>query len=256
MKKTEPVIKNKLGEKLDTWVETPDCDIVGTVVMVHGFGTNKYETAGYFDDISQALTDNSYRVVRFDLSGYGLSEGKQEDACYSKHQLDLKCIIDYIQSTFEGPVNIFAQSMGCFVTALSMPANINKTIMTGLPNADPQIIIDRVTARFGSRPGAKLDMSGISLMPRSTGAIQSIGPAFWRDLRALKPVSIISEYSKITKLLVVSWNNDEILGTETLDQYDAISDLTHIWLDGDHAVAKPLDRQNFIKVMLDYYNKK
>jgi len=94
MKKYEPIIKNNIGEKLDTWVEESIGNVKATIVMVHGFGTSKHETARYFDDISQALTGDNFRVVRFDLSGYGNSEGREEDACYSKHILDLKSVLD------------------------------------------------------------------------------------------------------------------------------------------------------------------
>lgn len=255
MQKLEPFIKNKSNEKLDTWVEIPDGKVKATVIMVHGFGTNKHETAVYFDDVSTSLVDNNFRVVRFDFSGYGKSEGKQEDACYSKHIVDLHTIIDHIKSNYPDPIHIFSQSMGCFVTALASPSNIAKTIMTGLPNADTQMIIDRVVERFGTRPGAKLDLGGVSLLPRSTGKIQKIGAQFWRDIKDLDPTKITSDYSKKTELLVVHWDNDEIIGKESLEQYDAIPSVKALWLPGNHSVTDPADRQNFIKIMLDFYNK-
>lgn len=254
MKKIEPVIKNKFSEKLDTWVEIPDGIVKANVVMVHGFGTSKHETAHYFDDISIALINSNFRVIRFDLSGYGNSEGKQEDACYSKHIGDLSCIVEYVKKEFVEPIYIFAQSMGCFVTALAAPSGITKTLMTGLPNTDPQIIIDRVSARFGSRPGAILNYDGISLLPRSTGQVQKIGSSFWRDLRSLKPAQTIKKYSKTTNLLIIHWNNDEILGTDYLEEYDKLPTLTAKWLPGDHAVTKKEDRDNLIQIMLDFYN--
>lgn len=249
----KPNIQNNNGEKLDTWVEFSEETIKATVVMVHGFGTNKHETAGYFDDVSVALVNNGYRVVRFDFSGYGRSEGGQEDACYSKHRTDLSCIINYVRANYPEPVHVFAQSMGCFVTALTSPDNIEKTIMTGIPNADINIIVERFVSRFGSRPGSKLDFDGISLLPRSTGEVQKIGPQFWKDIKNLYPLNVIGDFAKKTKLLVVSWNSDEILGKETIDSYDTIKELNHIWLDGDHSVTDPIDREKFIKIMLDYY---
>ncbi len=249
----KPNIKNNNEEKLDTWVEFSEETIKATVVMVHGFGTNKHETAGYFDDVSVALVNNGYRVVRFDFSGYGSSEGRQEDACYSKHRTDLACIINYVRANYPEPVHVFAQSMGCFVTALASPDNIEKTIMTGLPNADTNIIVERVVSRFGSRPGSKLDFDGISLLPRSTGEVQKIGPRFWRDLKSFDPLNEVANFAKKTRLLVVSWNSDEILGKETIDSYDTIKELNHIWLDGNHSVTDTIDREKFIKIMLDYY---
>lgn len=253
MKKYEPIIKNNLGEKLDTWVEEPIGDVKASVVMVHGFGTSKHETAEYFDDISLALTNHNFRVVRFDLSGYGNSEGREEDACYSKHVLDLKCILNWVKSNFKSPIYIFAQSMGCWVTSLANPDGISKTIMTGVPNSNPEIVVTRVKDRFGSRPGAILNLDGVSLLPRSTGKIQKIGSQFWLDIKNIKPAKIVEDYSKKTELLIVHWESDEIIGKDYLDEYDKISSLKSIWLPGDHSVTKPSDRQNFIQKMLSFY---
>jgi hypothetical protein len=128
--------------------------------------------------------------------------------------------------------------------------------MTGIPNSNTQVIIDRVVQRFGSRPGAKLNLEGISELPRSTGKIQKIGACFWRDIRNLDPIKELSNYSQKTNLLVVHWENDEIIGKDYLDEYDATPTLKSLWLPGDHAVTKSEDRQNFINIMLEFFNKK
>lgn len=254
MQKQEPIIKNHLGEKLDTWVETPEGKVKANIIMVHGFGTNKGETAGYFDDISKALVNDNFRVIRFDFSGYGKSEGRQEDVCYTKQVGDLKSVWQFVVSNFTEPIHIFAQSMGCWVTTITSLDGISKTLMTGIPNADPQLIIDRIADRFGKREGARLNFEGISQLPRSTGEIQKIGPKFWEEIKTLDPVLSISDYSKKTDLLIIHWLEDEIIGSETLEQYDAISTLKFKWLHGNHSVSNPDDRTNFVQVMLRFYN--
>jgi len=42
---------NKKNEKLDAWIEEGIDKSKDTVVMVHGFATDKHETAGYFGKI-------------------------------------------------------------------------------------------------------------------------------------------------------------------------------------------------------------
>ncbi len=222
--------------------------------MVHGFGTNKGETAGYFDDISKALVQDNFRVIRFDFSGYGKSEGRQEDVCYTKQVDDLKSVWEFVKSSFNEPINIFSQSMGCWVTSITSLDGISKTLMTGIPNADTKIMIDRFIERFGNRVGAKLDFNGISELPRSTGEVQQIGPKFWEEIKALDPVLSISDYSNKTNLLIVHWLEDEIIGSEALKQYDVIPTLKFKWLHGNHSLSSPNDRTNFIKVMLEFYN--
>lgn len=254
MKKLEPTIKNVSGEKLDTWVEIPDGSIKATVIIVHGFGTDKHETAGYFDDISKSLVDDNFRVIRFDFSGYGQSDGRQEDACYSKHIGDLNAVIEYAKSNFADPLYLFAQSMGCFITALASPTGIAKTLMTGIPNSNTQYIIDLFVKRFGSRVGAKLDFNRISELPRSTGKIQKLGKKFWQDIRNLSPLDTVRDYSLKTELLIIHWHQDEIIGKQYVDEYDKIPTLTARWLSGNHSVTNPVDRKNFIQVMLKFFN--
>lgn len=247
-------ITNPKNEKLDTWVENIDGEIKATVVMAHGFGTHKHESTAYFDDISAALTANHFRVVRFDFSGYGKSEGDPLAACYSKHKSDLSSVLDFVKQNYSEPIYIFAQSMGCFVTALTLAHGIKKTIMTGIPNSNVQYIVDRITQRYGSKPGGHVDHNGVSILPRSDGSYQKIGSQFWKDILALDSLTQVEKYSKLSELLIVHWNQDEILGTEFLRDYDSIPSLKAIWLDGDHSVKDPKNRTDFIKVMLEFYN--
>jgi pimeloyl-ACP methyl ester carboxylesterase len=112
-------IKNNGDEELDTLVEGNENSHT-TIIFVHGFGTQKDESYGYFIDVAKALHSN-YRTVRFDFSGYGKSQGKQVDVNYKKHAEDLKIILDWTKEKFGGKIYIIAQSMGCFVTAFLSP---------------------------------------------------------------------------------------------------------------------------------------
>ena len=94
-----PSIYNSHHEKLDSLVEGDEKSSV-TIVMVHGLGTDKHETAGLFDDIATALIDK-YRVLRFDFSGFGKSEGKTEEFDYHKHADDLKAVLEYVKQTYK-----------------------------------------------------------------------------------------------------------------------------------------------------------
>lgn len=255
MKKYEPVIRNQLDEKLDTWVETPDGKVKANVIMVHGFGTNKGETAGFFDDISKALINDNFRVIRFDFSGYGKSEGRQEDVCYAKQVEDLKTIHEYVKNNFHEDNYLFSQSMGTWVTALYSPIGIKKTIFTGIPNSDVKNQFDMFTDRFSKRPGAVIDFNGISLLPRSTGEIQKIGPSFWQGIRDFNPIKEVENFSNKTELMIFHWLNDDIIGKDNLEGYDSILGVKSRWMPGDHSLTNLADRQDFIKVMLEFYNK-
>lgn len=255
MKRTQPIIQNSYGEKLDTWVETPDAPVKANVVMVHGFGTNKHETAGYFNDVAQRLIAAGYRVIRFDFSGYGDSEGRQEDVCFSKHVGDLATILDFVRGEYQEDRYLLAQSMGTWITALCAPTDCKKCVFTGIPNADTRIMLNRFVARFQNRPGAILDVDGVSFLPRSTGEVQKIGPKFWSEIKAFNPVQTVKKFSEQTELLIIHWNQDDIIGLESLKEYDALPAVQALYLDGDHSVTKPENRNAFINILLEFYNK-
>lgn len=112
-------INNLTGEKLDVLIEG-NLQAKTTVIFVHGFAVDKHETAVYFDDLV-IVFGNNYRIIRFDFSGCGESEGNLEEKDYEKWADDLKIVVDYVKKTYKGSLYIFAQSMGCFVIALANP---------------------------------------------------------------------------------------------------------------------------------------
>jgi len=133
-------IKNTYGEELDTLVEGNE-EADTTIVFVHGFGTQKDESYGYFTDIAKALY-STYRTVRFDFSGYGKSQGKQEDSDFKKQAGELKTVLDWVKKQFGGRIYVIAQSIGVFITAFLCPEGIGKIVFTSIPNTNTTHIIE------------------------------------------------------------------------------------------------------------------
>jgi len=240
-----PTILNPHHERLDVLIEGNEKSSV-TIVMVHGLGTDKHETTGMFDDISVGLTD-IYRVVRFDFSGFGKSEGKTEDFDYYKHADDLKVVLEFVKKSYGGTIYIIAQSMGTFVTSLLNPKGITKTIFTGIPNSNSEYIIDRLMKRFATKPGCSINQNGISLILRSSGVTQKWGSQFWKTLREFKPVPSVSAFAKNTKLLIIHPKQDDVVGLEFQKEYDSIPHISIEWIDGDHSFKKREDRSALIE---------
>ena len=247
-----PTILNPLHEKLDVLVEGNE-QAASTIVFVHGFAVDKHETAGYFDDLSLALA-SEHRIVRFDFSGCGESQGLLEEMTYEKQAKDLEAVLEYVKNTYPGEIHILAQSMGTFVTALLNPLTIEKTVFTGIPNSNTQFIIERITKRFSTRPGAKIDLEGISELPRSSGITQRIGAGFWKSLQNFNPVLTVKEYSQHTNLLIIHPKQDDVVGTLFLEEYASIPTLTAEWMDGDHSFKKLEDREKLIKRVVQFFS--
>lgn len=245
-------IKNSLHERIDYVIEgKKDSDV--TVIFVHGFGVDKHETAGYFDDVAKEL-GKTYRIIRFDFSGCGKSDGKLEEKDYEKWADDLKAVLKFTKEQFSGKMYIFAQSMGTFVTTLASLDGIEKAVFTGIPNTNTDFIKKRMIDRFGSRPGAVVNTEGISVFPRSSGHVQKIGPSFWTVLKDFDPVSAVTEFSKKTKLLLIHANQDEVIGTEFLDTYGNIPNIKRIFLDGNHSWTIPEQRTVLIEAVEKFYS--
>lgn len=246
------LIKNKLGGKLDTLVEGNESSDA-TVVFVHGFGTDKNEAFSYLSDIALSLK-NKFRIVRFDFSGYGKSEGKQEEVNYQKQAGDLDCVIEYVKSNFPGKIFIVAHSMGTFVTCFLSPTGIEKTVFTGIPNSNTGYIIERLKGRISSREGSFVDTEGITTYPRTFGEVQKIGPSFWKVLGEFNPVEAVSKYSKKTDLLIIHFNQDDVVGSQYMNEYESIKEAKILWLDGNHSVTRKEDREIVINTIREFFS--
>lgn len=249
MKKTIK-ITNKSLEKLDVLVEGNEQSKI-TVVMVHGFGTDKHDTAGLFDDINLSLIKR-FRIVRLDFSGCGQSEGKFEEKDCEKWASDLDCVLNFVKTNYSGNIYIIAMSMGTFITALLSPKNILKTIFISMPGGSPNFIIERMQASFLKRKGANFNEKGISILPRSWGICQKIGSSFWKILRNLKPKKLVSELAKKTKLIIFVPLKDEVFGNENIDNYKKIKELKIIQIRGNHSFKNLEERKKLIIDISNY----
>jgi pimeloyl-ACP methyl ester carboxylesterase len=249
-----PQIMNPYGERLDALVEEREKTISSTVILVHGLGTDKHESHRYFDDLSFGLQKN-FRVVRFDFSACGVSDGRFEEKDFEKWAEDLKAVVNVVKKKYPGKIHILAQSLGCFVAAQACPEGIEKAVFTGLPNSNVNFLIDKLVYRFESRDNARIDFEGISIIPRTTGKNQLIGPTFWRVFRLFNPVRMVTRFAQKTKLLIVHPKQDEVVGHEYLSQYAKIPGVEATWLNGDHSFKNAEDRQALIQTADEFLMK-
>lgn len=241
-------IENKQHEKLDVLIEG-NSEAVVSIIFVHGLGTNKDEGTNLFVDISKALKDK-YRIIRFDFSGYGKSEGRQEDASCDKQASDLKAILDYVKLTYNGKLCLIAHSLGTSVVSVLSPEGIEKTIFTGIPNPNMKAKLDSLKSKILSRPSGVVNEEGISLHIRSTGELQRIGPDFWRCLRRFDPMTAIKNFSLKTDLILFrALQDNSEKGTE---RYSKIKSLKYVELDGDHTFTRHKDREELIRRIVDF----
>ncbi len=241
-------IKNKFGEELDTLIEGNE-NASTTIIFVHGDLVNKNEKGNLLPDISKALNDK-YRIVRFDYSGFGASDGKPEDCCYSKMAQDLDSVISFVKEKFNSKVSILAHSKGSFVTYLLSPINILKTIVTGPPNLPVTNGARRLKERLIEGDGI-FDENGISSYTNDRGYVYKYGANWWRDIRNYD-VGNITKYIKKSELILFKPMQDDIVGNDGFDDYKKLN-LKFVELNGDHCFTKPEDKKVLIEKIKEFF---
>lgn len=235
-------IKNIFGDKLDVLIEGNEHsnDIV---IFVHGYGTDKDEGFASFLDLSQYL-QKEYLNIRFDLSGYGKSEGKDIEFQFQKAAGDVDTIIRYARKEFpKKRINIIAHSLGTFIVSLLSPYQINKIIFTSIPNSNSKFIINQLKKRI-VKAGGSINEKGITIYPRSSGAVQKIGEDFWRTFINFDPIRCVTELATKTKLIVYKPIQDDVLENKFFEEYKIIPNVVYKEVNGDHNFKDPKDRHN------------
>jgi len=243
-------IKNIFGENLDTLIEGNDKSH-DLIIFVHGYGTDKDEGFASFLDLSRYLK-NDFLIIRFDLSGYGKSEGYDYEFQFQKATADVDSVIRYARKKYpEKNVNIIAHSMGTFIVSLLSPWNIRKIIFTSIVNSNTKFISKWLEKRVLSK-GGKIDKKGITIYPRTKGGVQKIGKDFWRTLENFNPVEYIEDLANKTKLIIFKPKQDDVLPNKYFDEYKKIKNIQYIEVNGDHNFKNPTDRENLFKLIKSY----
>jgi pimeloyl-ACP methyl ester carboxylesterase len=111
----------------------PAGTLMGTVVLVHGFATNRDENWRRLGWMA-SLERKGYRAVALDLRGHGESDKPHDPAAYGRDQMagDVVGLIDHLEL---GRVDLLGYSMGAHLSlavALDAPGRVNNLILGGV----------------------------------------------------------------------------------------------------------------------------
>ena len=239
------VIRNLKNERLSVLVSGNE-DSDTAVVFVHGFGSNKHENFKLFDDISLSL-ENDFATFRFDFSGYGDSEGKDEDSSLEKMKDDLYRVIRYVEFIHQR-VFIVGHSLGTFVVSALRSPHISRIVFTSPPNPDMNLFIRNIQARIIDK-GGKVNEKGITGYVRSNGLVQKIGPNFWKDLQSFDPKSSTEMLTLNSSVIIFDPQDDEVVKDRNFDHLVDYQEkgIQSKSLPGDHNFSKSEDRKRLIE---------
>jgi putative redox protein len=128
-------IKNRKGNELYALLELPaNQKPTKYAIFAHCFTCSS--TLGAVRNISRALTNFGFGVVRFDFTGLGRSEGKFAESHFSGNINDLLDVHQYIKENYSAPSLIIGHSLGgaASIVAASKLEDIKAVATIGAPS--------------------------------------------------------------------------------------------------------------------------
>lgn len=134
MKSTKLEIQNNKGYKLQAYLELPANQKPSYyAIFAHCFTCTS--TLNAVKNISRALTNHGFAVVRFDFTGLGKSEGEFADSHFSANVSDLLAVNTYLEENYKAPSLLVGHSLGgaAVITGASKLENIKAVATIGAP---------------------------------------------------------------------------------------------------------------------------
>ena len=128
-------IENKKGVKLQAYLELPANQKPNYfAIFAHCFTCSS--SLGAVRNISRALTNHGFGVVRFDFTGLGRSEGEFADSYFSANVDDLIAVNDFLKENYKAPSLLVGHSLGgaAVLVAASKLDNIKAVATVGAPS--------------------------------------------------------------------------------------------------------------------------
>lgn len=167
MAATKVNFKNSLGHQLSARLEQPaNGHPKAFAIFAHCFTCNKNLTA--IANISRALAQVGFAVLRFDFTGLGESEGDFSDTNFSSNIEDLQAAANYLKEEYEAPKLLIGHSLGgaAVLVASLRISSIEAIVTIGAPS-DPEHVTRLFTEDLGiiEREGkAKVSISDRSFV--------------------------------------------------------------------------------------------
>lgn len=141
---------NHRNEKLSGTLHRPKNDDVKAngfgFVLGHCFTCSRHTRI--LIDLSNALTDIGFCVLRFDFSGNGQSEGRFEDSTYTKQIDEMTAAIDFMKKNEAEHVLIGGHSMGGMVSLFTAALQNNIagviSLAVGASTLQPDRLLDDI----------------------------------------------------------------------------------------------------------------
>lgn len=243
---TKKKILNENNELLT--VETYEPDVINsTVIFCHGItGCRKGRTTNdtYFQDLAKLLMNDNYKVVLFDFSGHGESEGNDFDVTLSKSTKELEIIFEK-EVLDKEKVSFVAFSYGATVMSnlLSQHKEINpEHIVLISPCIFPlQSCFLSEKSVFGKdiveeQKNGELEKNGFAVVGAKDFRLSK---KMLEECKLFSP-DILLNY--IDRILALSGKDDLILEVKYNDQFFKKYNIKNLWYLASHSLYEEIEK--------------
>lgn len=248
-------ISNNDNEKLFVEIYSPEI-IKKTIVFCHGItGCRKGRTPNdsYFQELASTLMSVGYKVILFDYSGHGDSEGNDFDVCLSKSISELETVLKEELPSDKKDIDFLVFSYGAAVLSGFLSNN---------PTFEPQHIIMfspclfplescflNSSSIFGkdivkAKEDGSLDETGFAVVGAKGF---KFGKKMIDDCKDFSPINF-ARYAD--KILVLSGKGDVILDTSYNDAFCNEHQIKNIYLEGSHSLFESI--QEAFDITMDF----
>ncbi|MFT7429494.1 MAG: putative OsmC-like protein/alpha/beta superfamily hydrolase [Nonlabens sp.] len=228
--------KNAQGYELSGRLELPvDRLPHNYAVFAHCFTCSKNFSAT--KNISRALTNAGFGVLRFDFTGLGDSSGDFEDTNFSGNVDDLLAAVDYLKTSYKAPSLLIGHSLGgaAVIYASAKASSIKAVATIGAPSDTKH-----VRHLFGDQIEA-ITKNGEAVVQLS-GRPFKIKEQFLKDLNEQQVTATLKELRK--PILIAHSPQDKTVGVTHAEKLyqAAMHPKSFISLDGaDHLLMDKAD---------------
>jgi len=237
------------GQTVRGTVYVPEVDgRVPTVVLVHGFTGNRFETGFLFVKLGRALADRGIAAVTFDCRGSGESDGTFDDMLVTGELSDLLAISQWATHqpfADRSRMGLLGFSLGGLLAGCAVArTGVYQSLALLAPTT-----VDNL-CRFAG------DTVSTPATPITVGP-HRLHPAFFDDLRTLDPLSDVTHHEGRTLLL--QGTADEAVKPDVSQQFvDTLQRASRLVdhrliRDANHGWATPEHQQRVIDEVTDFF---
>lgn len=238
MKSTKLKIKNRKGITLNANLELPANQKPNYyAIFAHCFTCSSSLSA--VRNVSRALTQNGFAVLRFDFTGLGRSEGEFADSHFSANVDDLLDVHKYMEEYYQAPSLLVGHSLGgaAVLVAASKLETVKAVATVGAPST-----VNHVKHLFSHQVEDSAEKGDVEV--NIGGRPFVINQDFVEEFDKTDLPTIVKDLRK--PLLIMHAPFDKIVGIENAEQLykKAHHPKSFVTLDNaDHLLTKEEDSQ-------------